>query len=101
MDAVPDPKRAIGTFGAMAKVKASSLKKLGKNPKLGKSKNKIARKGKAAKKLVNNSSKTAGRKIGCLLRVWQPQPLGGLGQIQEAHVRKTRHTKIRTCFSRG
>ena len=32
------------------------------NPKLGKSKRKIAQKGKAAKNLVKNSSKTAGRK---------------------------------------
>ena len=40
-------------FGAMAKAKASSSKKSRKNLKLGKSKNKIARNGKAAKKLVN------------------------------------------------
>ena len=56
---------------------------------MGKSKNEIAQKGKAAKKLVKNSSKSKGRKSGGLLRVQQPQPLGRLGQIQEAHVRKT------------
>ena len=38
--------------------------KINKNLKLGKSKNKIARKGKVAKKLVKNSSKTAGKKSG-------------------------------------
>ena len=76
------------TFGPMAKAKASSSKNREK-PEVGKSKNKIARKGKAAKKLVKNSSKTAGIKIGGLLRVQQPLPLVRLGQIQEVHVRKT------------
>ena len=50
--------------GAMAKAKASSSKKSRKNPKLGKSKNIIARKGKAEKKIIKNSSKTEGRKSG-------------------------------------
>ena len=42
-------------LGAMAKAKASSLTALRKKLKLGKSKSRIARKGKAAKKLVKNS----------------------------------------------
>ena len=46
----------------MSKAKASLLTKLRKKPKLGKSKNKIARKGKAEKKTAKNSLKTAGRK---------------------------------------
>ena len=58
-------------------------------PKLGESNNKIARKEKAAKNLMKNSSKSAGRKIWGLLRVHQPQSLGRLGRIQEVHVRKT------------
>ena len=52
-----------------------------KKPEVRKSKNKIARKGKAAKNLVKNFSKTAGRKSGGLLRVQQPKPLGRLGRI--------------------
>ena len=81
------PSVLLETFGAVAKAKASSLTKLIKL-EVGKSRNKIARKGKTAKKLVKNSSKTARRKNGVLLRVHQPQPLGRLGRIQESHVRK-------------
>ena len=43
------------TFGAMANSKASSSTKTKKNPKLGKSKNKITRKGRAVNKFVKNS----------------------------------------------
>ena len=49
-------------FIAMANAKASSSTKPRKTPKLGKRKNKITRKGKAAKNLTKNLSKTAGRK---------------------------------------
>ena len=54
----------LETFGAMEKAKASLSTKSRKKPKLGKSKNKIARKGKTTKKILKNSSKTAGRKKG-------------------------------------
>ena len=49
------------SLGAMAMAKAS-LSTKSRKLKLGKSKNKIAQKEVAAKQLVNNSSKTAGRK---------------------------------------
>ena len=61
MDAVPEPECAIRKARCYGKDQSILVEKSGKNPKLGKSKNKIARKGKAAKKLVKNSSKTAGR----------------------------------------
>ena len=64
MDTVPDPERAIGNVQCYGKGQSILVDKIDKNLKLGKSKNKIARKGKADKKLVNNSSKTAGRKLG-------------------------------------
>ena len=67
------------TLGAMAKAKASSSSESRKKPRLGKCKDKIARKGKAAKKLAKNSSKYQEEIIGGLLRVHQPQPLGRLG----------------------
>ena len=89
MDAVPDPERAIGNAWCYGKGQSILVDKIKKNRKLGKSKNRISRKVKAAKKLVKNSSKTAKRKSGGLLRVQQPQPLGRLSQIQEAHIRKT------------
>ena len=89
MDGVLDPKRAIGNARCYGKGQSILIEKIGKNPKLGKSKNKMARKGKSVKKLVKNSSKTAEVKNRGLLRVQQPQPLGRLGRIQEAHVRKT------------
>ena len=54
------PSALSETFGAMAKAKAPSSTKPIKKPKLGKIKNKIARKGKAK----NNLSKTAGKKTG-------------------------------------
>ena len=62
MDAVPDPKRAIGNVWCYGKGQIILVDKIKKNPKLGKIKNKIARKGKAENKFVNKSSKTAGRK---------------------------------------
>ena len=89
MDAVPEPERAIRNARCYGKGQSILVNKIEKNPRLGKIKNRISRKGKAAKKLVKNSSKTAGRKSGGLLRVQQPQHLGRLGQIQEAHIRKT------------
>ena len=55
MDAVPDPERAIGNARCYGKVQSILVDKIEKNPKLGKSKNKIARKGKDAKNLVKNS----------------------------------------------
>ena len=56
-----DPSALIEAFGAMAKAKSSSSTK-SRKPDVGKSKNEIARKGNAAKKLVKKSSKTEGRK---------------------------------------
>ena len=72
----------------MAKSKAPLLTASRKKPKLGKSNSKIARKGKGDQKFVNNSSKTVERKIRVLLRVNQPKPLGRIGRIREAHVRR-------------
>ena len=62
MDAVPELERAIRNIRCYGKGQSILLDKVEKNPKLGKSKNKIARKGKAENNLVKNSSKTAGRK---------------------------------------
>ena len=62
MDAVPEPNRAIGNAWCYGIGQSILVDKIKKNPKLGKSKNKIARKGKPANKLVKNSSKTEGRK---------------------------------------
>ena len=98
MDGVPDPERAIRNVWCYGKGQSILVKKPRKKSKLGKSKNKIAQKGKAANNLVKNSSKTAGKKFWGLIRVHQPQSLGRLGRIQEEHVRKIRHTKIRPCF---
>ena len=53
------PSALSETLDGTAKAKASSSTKFEKNLKLGKSKNRIAWKGKAAKKLVKNSSKPA------------------------------------------
>ena len=75
-------------LGAMEKAKVSSLTASIKKAKPGKSKSKLARNGKASQKLVKNSLNTA-EKSGGLLRVQQPQPLGRLGRILEAHIRKT------------
>ena len=61
MDAVTDPKRTIRNAWCYDKGQNILVKKSW-NPKLGKSKNKIARKKKAAKKLVKKSSKTVARK---------------------------------------
>ena len=58
MAEVPEPERANGSVGCFGKVQSILVNKIGEKPRLGKSKNKLARKGKAAKKLVNNSSKT-------------------------------------------
>ena len=55
------PSILLETFGSMEKVEASRSTKSRKNLKLGKSKNKIARTVKAAKKLVKNLSITSGR----------------------------------------
>ena len=54
-----NPSALTEALGAMAKDKASSSTALRKIPKLGKIKNKIARKGKSARKLVKNSPKKA------------------------------------------
>ena len=62
MDAVPEPERAIGNARCYGKDQSILINKIEENPKLGKSINKIARKGKAAKKLVKNLSETPGRK---------------------------------------
>ena len=62
MDAVPEPKHAIVNALCYGKGQGILVEKIEKNLKLGKIKNIIARKGKAAKKLVKNSSKTSGRK---------------------------------------
>ena len=64
MDVVPEPKRAIVNAWCYGKFQSILVEKIEKNPKLGGSKNKIAHKGKAAKKLVKNYSKIAGWKIG-------------------------------------
>ena len=55
MDAVPDPKGAIRNIRCYSRGQSILVNKIEKNPKLGKSKNKIAQKGKAAKKLVKIS----------------------------------------------
>ena len=55
MDAVPEPKRAIINAWCYGKGQIILVDKIEKNLKLGKSKNKIAQKGKAAKKLVKIS----------------------------------------------
>ena len=89
MDAVPELKRAIENPWFCGKGQSILVEKIDKNPKLGEIKNKIVRNGKVAKKLVKNLSKIAGRKKRGLLRVQKSQPLGRLGRIQEAHVRKT------------
>ena len=62
MDAVPEPNRAIENVRCYDKGQSILVEKIDKNPKLGKSKNQIARKGKAAKNIIKNPSKTAGRK---------------------------------------
>ena len=64
MYAVPEPKRVIINAQCYGKGQSMFVDKIEKNPKLGESKNKIARKGKASKKHVNNLSKTAGKKAG-------------------------------------
>ena len=71
--------RAIVNAWCYGKGQSILVKKIEKTLRLGKSKNRRARKGKSAKKLVKNSSKTAGRKIGGLLGFNQTQPLGKLG----------------------
>ena len=62
MDAVPDPESATKNAWCYGKGQSFLVEKIDKNPKLGKTKNKIARKGKASKKIVKNSLETAGRK---------------------------------------
>ena len=62
MDAVPEPERAIGNAQFNGKGHSILVYKIKENLRLGRSKNKIARKGKAGKKLVKYSSKTAGNK---------------------------------------
>ena len=62
MYAVSEPKCAIVNARCYGKGQSTLVNKIEKNSNLGKGKNKIAQKGKAAKKLVKNSSKTAGRK---------------------------------------
>ena len=62
MDTVPEPRRA--TINARCYVKGQNIlvDKTEKITKLGKSKNKIARKGNSAKKFIKNSSKKSRRK---------------------------------------
>ena len=55
------PSARMEALGAMEKSKASSSTASRKNLKLGKSKSKIAQKGKAPQKLMKNLLKTAGR----------------------------------------
>ena len=62
MDAVPDQESTIGNAWCYGKGQSILIDRIEKNLKLGKSKNKIARKGKAAKKLVKNLSKIVGIK---------------------------------------
>ena len=57
MAGVPDPERANGIVWCCGKGQSILVDKIEKNPKLGKSKNKIAQKGKPSKKLVKNLSK--------------------------------------------
>ena len=61
MDRVYEPDHTNGSAWYYGKGKNILVDNIKKNPKLGKSKNIIARKGKAAKKLMKNSSKTAVR----------------------------------------
>ena len=62
MDAVPEPKHAIGNTRCYGKDQSILVEEIKEKPKLGKSKDKIVWKGKASQKLVKNLSKTAGRK---------------------------------------
>ena len=64
MDVVHEPKRAIGNARCYGKGQGILVDKIEKNPKLGKSKSKIARKKKAAKKLLKNSSKKREKEAG-------------------------------------
>ena len=62
MAGVPKPERANQSVGCYGKGQSILVDKIEEKQKLGKSKNKIVRKGKATKKLVNKLSKTARRK---------------------------------------
>ena len=64
MAKVTYPKGMNEASGATEKAKASSSTDSRKKLKLGKFKNKLSRKGKAAQKLVNKSPKIVGRKTG-------------------------------------
>ena len=69
MDKVPDPEPAIRNFQCNDKGENILVYKIEKKNQVGKTQNELARKGKAAKKLVKNSSKSERRKNGVLLRV--------------------------------
>ena len=62
MVGVPETECANGSVGFYGKGQSILVKKIKKKTEVGEKKNRIALKGKAAKKLVKNSSKTAGRK---------------------------------------
>ena len=62
MNGVPEPEHVNGNAWCYGKGQSVLVNKVEKNPKLGKSKNRIARKVKAAKNIVKNLSKTAGIK---------------------------------------
>ena len=62
MDAVSEPKRTIRNTWCYGKGQIILVNKIEKNRSWEKVKNKIAPQGKAAKKLVKNLPKTAGRK---------------------------------------
>ena len=64
MAKVTYPKGVNKVLGATEKAKASSSTDSRKKLKLGKFKNTLSRKGKAAQKLVNKSPKIVGRKTG-------------------------------------
>ena len=51
MTGVPDPNRANGSVGCYGKGQSILVNNIGKKPKLGEIKNKVAWKGKAAKKM--------------------------------------------------
>ena len=60
MDGFIEPKGVIGNIWCYGEGQSILVDKIEKNTKLGKSKNKIARKGKSETKLVKSLSKTAG-----------------------------------------
>ena len=98
MDAVPEPERAIGNAQFNGKGHSILVYKIKENLRLGRSKNKIARKGKAAKKIVKNSSKTAGgKKRGFTEGSPTTTSREDKSNSRSAH-KKNMTQKIRPCF---